>query len=96
VTAFTDALAKDVRSPVVDPPASAKGAYPISGITYVFIPRDDSLVGFRQTFKDFIQYGITKGQDSAEELSYAKLSGPLQQESQGILNQMTDKRNPLK
>lgn len=96
VSAFTDALAKDIRTPVVDPPASAKGAYPISGITYVLISRDDSVLGIRQSFKDFIQYGITSGQDSAEELSYSKLPGPIQQESQTILNQMTDNGKPLK
>lgn len=96
VSAFIDALAKDVRTPVVDPPAAAKGAYPISGITYVLIPKDDSVLGIRQTFKDFIQYGITSGQDSSEELSYAKLPGPIQQQSQMILNQMTDNGKPLK
>lgn len=96
VSAFTEALATDVRTPVVDPPASAKGAYPIAGITYALIDRDDSVLGFRQAFKDFIHYGITSGQDSAEELSYSKLPGPLQQESQAILDQMTDNGKPLK
>lgn len=96
VSAFTDALAKDVRTSVVDPPASAKGAYPITGITYALIDRDDSILGFRQAFKDFIQYGITSGQNSSEELSYSKLPGPIQQESQAILNQMTDNGKPLK
>lgn len=95
ITAFTDALAKDIRTAVVDPPASAKGAYPISGITYVLIPRDDSVLGARRAFKDFVQYGITSGQDSAEELSYAKLPGPIQQQSQSILNQMTDNGKPM-
>lgn len=96
VSAFADALSKDIRTPVVDPPSSAKGAYPISGITYVLIERDDSVLGVRQTFKDFIQYGITSGQDSAEGLSYAKLPSPIQQQSQTILNQMTDNGKPLR
>jgi len=32
--------AKDVRTPIVDALASAKEAYPISGVTFVLIPKD--------------------------------------------------------
>jgi phosphate transport system substrate-binding protein len=45
INAFAEALAQDLRAPVVNPPASAKGAYPISGLTNVLIPRDDRTVG---------------------------------------------------
>lgn len=96
VAAFDAALRKDLRSPIVDPPASAKGAYPISGMTYVLIPRDDSVLGHRQAFKDFISYVITSGQDSAEALSYAKLSTPVQRASQSLLAELTDNGQPLK
>ncbi len=34
IDAFADALARDLRAPVVNAPASARGAYPISGLTY--------------------------------------------------------------
>lgn len=34
--AFGAELLKDVRTPIVDPPASAKDAYPISGLTFCF------------------------------------------------------------
>ena len=40
ITAFSDALAKDVRTPIVDPPASAPDAYPISGLSFILIPKD--------------------------------------------------------
>ena len=40
IAAFSDALAKDVRTPIVDPPASAADAYPISGFTFILIPKD--------------------------------------------------------
>jgi hypothetical protein len=45
INAFAEALAQDLRAPAVNPSASAKGAYPISGLTYVLIPRDDRTVG---------------------------------------------------
>jgi phosphate transport system substrate-binding protein len=96
VIAFNDALQKDLRAPIVDPPSTARGAYPITGMTYVLIPRDDSVLGERQAFKDFIAYAITTGQDLAEALSYAKLPSPVQAQSQTLLAQMTDKGQPLK
>jgi phosphate transport system substrate-binding protein len=37
ISAFTEALAKDVRTPIVDPPTPAKDAYPISGLTFILI-----------------------------------------------------------
>ena len=96
INAFSDALAKDLRTPIVDPPASAKGAYPISGMTFVLIPKDNPLSGEQQVFRDFITYAITSGQDSAEELSYTKLPAPIQQQSQTLLAQLTDNGQPLK
>jgi phosphate transport system substrate-binding protein len=96
VVANEAALEKDLRAPIVDPPASAKGAYPISGMTYVLIPKDDSVLGHRQAFKDFIAYAIGSGQESAEGLSYARLPAAVQQRSQSLLAQLTDNGQPLK
>jgi len=39
IDAFKDQLQKDPRIPVVNPPASAKQAYPISGLTYLLVPK---------------------------------------------------------
>ena len=80
ITAFDEPLANDVRTPIVDPPASAKGAYPIVGVTFLLVRRDGNDVKDRQAVKDFIAYALSQGQDSAEGLSYARLpqsvSGP--------------------
>lgn len=95
ISAFSDALTKDVRTPIVDPPASAKDAYPISGLSFILIrkgpPTDD-----QRTVKDFIAYAISTGQDSAEELSYAKLPEPVQKQGQELLIQLTANGQPLK
>ncbi len=40
INAFTSLLAQDPRTPIVNPPASAKDAYPISGLTFLIIPKD--------------------------------------------------------
>jgi phosphate transport system substrate-binding protein len=96
INAFADSLAQDLRAPVVNPPASAKGAYPISGLTYVLIPRDDRTVGEQRAFRDFIAYALSQGQDSAEALSYTKLPTTVEQKSQALLSQLTENGNTLK
>ena len=39
IDAFASELQKDVRDPIVNPPASAKDAYPVSGLTFLLIPK---------------------------------------------------------
>jgi phosphate transport system substrate-binding protein len=94
--AFADVLAQDLRAPVVSPPASAKGAYPISGLTYVLIPRDDRTAGEQRAFRDFIAYALSQGQDSAAELSYTRLPASVEQKSQTLLTQLTENGQALK
>jgi len=96
ISAFSDALAKDVRTPIVDPPASAADAYPISGLTFILIRKDRSDPGEQQAIKDFIAFAISAGQNSAEELSYAKLPDSVQKQGQEPLSQLTANGQPLK
>jgi len=95
VAAFSDSLSKDLRTPIVDPPAAAKGAYPITGLTFVIIPKKQVLPGEQQKFKDFVTYCLTDGQNSAEAMSYTKLPTPVVQEGQMLLAQLvTDDNKP--
>jgi phosphate transport system substrate-binding protein len=87
INAFSDELAKDVRTPIVDPPASAKDAYPISGLTFLLIPKEPKNPDKGKTLKDFVQYIVTQGQNQAESLFYAKLPSALQQQDQNLLSQ---------
>jgi phosphate transport system substrate-binding protein len=97
VSAATDLLAKDIQAPIVDPPATAKGAYPITGVTFILIPKDNtSTDGEQKALKDYLTYALTTGQDVAQELSYAKLSPSLQQQSLALLSQLTDNGQPIK
>jgi len=96
ISAFSDALAKDIRTPIVDPPASAPDAYPISGLSFVLIPKDRPDAEQQEAVRDFIAFAISKGQDSAEELSYAKLPDAIQKQGQVLLAELTANGQPLK
>ena len=87
INAFSEALAKDIRTPIVDPPASAKDAYPISGLSFILIRKEPDSDD-RRAVRDFIAYAISTGQASAEELSYAKLPASVQQQGQELLSQL--------
>jgi phosphate transport system substrate-binding protein len=96
IDAFKDDLAKDVRTPIVAPPASAPDAYPIAGLTFILIPKDRQDADQQAAVKDFISFAISAGQDSAEELSYAKLPEAAQKQGQMLLSQLTANGQPLK
>ena len=96
VNAAIDVLAKDLRTPIVDPPATAKGAYPITGLSFILIPKDSKgLVGDQKALRDYIAYALTTGQDVAEELFYAKLPPPVQRQGQALLSQLTQNGQPI-
>jgi phosphate ABC transporter phosphate-binding protein len=97
VNASADALAKDLRTSIVDPPATAKGAYPITGITFILIPKDNkSTDGEQEALKDYLTYALSTGQDVAEELSYAKLPPSIQHHGQALLAELTDNGKPIR
>lgn len=58
---------------LVDPPASAPGAYPISTFTYVLVPRKSSTPAVARALRKFIGWAITAGQASGPKLDFAPL-----------------------
>ncbi len=88
INAFSAQLAKDVRTPIVNPPAFAKDAYPISGLTFLLVPNAGKNAGKTQVLKEFITYVVTQGQDRAEALFYAKLPNALQKQDEELLSQI--------
>jgi phosphate transport system substrate-binding protein len=95
IDGFHEELAKDVRTPIVDPPASAKDAYPICGLTYLMVPKDGQDANKRGEIRNFIEYIITQGQASADSLYYAKLPQGLVDQDQKLLGEMTADGKPL-
>jgi len=94
IDAFKDDLAKDVRNPVVDAPASAKEAYPIVGLTFLLVPKQPKDAAKGQIVKQFVQFIITEGQNSAESLEYARLPESLAAQNQKLLDQVAGNAQP--
>jgi len=88
IDAFASELQKDVRNPIVNPPASAKDAYPISGLTFLLVPKTPKSGTKGTDVKDFVEYIITGGQSMADQLHYAKLPDSLQQIDKSLLQQV--------
>lgn len=95
INAFTAQLSQDPRQPIVNPPASAADAYPISTLTFLIIPKDGPDKNKRAALKNFIQYIITDGQPTAGSLNYAPLPDGVKQFDQQQLGQMTAAGQPL-
>lgn len=95
IAAFTDQLSKDPRIPIVNAPASAPDAYPISTLTFLIIPKDGTDQGKRKALKGFVQYIIGEGQTTANSLNYAPLPDGVKQYNQQTLNQMTVNGEPI-
>jgi phosphate transport system substrate-binding protein len=88
IAAFHSQLTQDVRLPIVNPPASAKNAYPITGLTFLLVPKNGGDMTKRQVTKQFIAYVISDGQSIADELHYAKLPASLVQLDRKLLEQL--------
>ena len=88
IEAFRNELEKDVRTPIVDPPVEAKDAYPISGLTFLLVPKQAKDSAKQNVVKQFVQYIITQGQSSAESLQYSKLPESLAQQDQKLLEEI--------
>ncbi|MGD0416464.1 MAG: phosphate ABC transporter substrate-binding protein PstS [Terriglobales bacterium] len=88
IDAFSGELSKDVRTPIVNAPASAPDAYPISGLTFLLVPKQAKDLNKAGEVKGFVQYIITGGQDPAEQLHYAKIPASLQQIDERLLQQV--------
>ncbi len=88
IDAYSSELQKDVRNPIVNPPASAKDAYPISGLTFLLIPKTPKSASKGAEVKAFVEYIIGDGQSLADGLHYAKLPDSLQQIDKKLLEQV--------
>jgi phosphate transport system substrate-binding protein len=95
IAAFADKVAADVRTPIVNPPASAPNAYPISGLTFLMVSVDGQDSAKRAMVKNFIRYVVTDGQQQASALHYAPLPPALIAQDQKLLDKMTAEGKPL-
>ncbi|MBZ5490604.1 MAG: phosphate ABC transporter substrate-binding protein PstS [Acidobacteriia bacterium] len=89
IDAFKDKLDTDLRSSIVEPPPAARNAYPISGMTYLLIPKDAADRNKREALKDFVQYIITSGQQMSTQLEYSQIPQSLEQVDEKRLSELT-------
>jgi phosphate transport system substrate-binding protein len=95
IDAFKAQLAKDPRTPIANPPASAPDAYPISTLTFLIIPKDGKDPQKRAALKQFIVYVVTDGQQASSGLSYAPLPDAVKQQDVQTLGQLTVNGSPI-
>jgi phosphate transport system substrate-binding protein len=89
INAFAAQLAQDPRTPIVNAPATAPDAYPISTLTFLIVPKDGPGKDKRAALKSFLQYIVTDGQAAANDLNYAPLPDSVKQYDQQQLNLLT-------
>lgn len=90
-----DIITADPRTPIVNPPATAPDAYPISGLTFLLVPKDGTDRAKRAELKKFIQYIIGDGQAVAATLNYAPLPDSVQQFDKQQLDMMLAGGKPI-
>lgn len=95
IAPFVEQLATDVRIPVVNAPASAKDAYPISGLTFLIVPKDGDDANKRAILKKFLVYVVTDGQKAAGGLHYAPLPASLVDVDKKTIDSLTAKGQPI-
>ena len=88
IAAFRSELAKDVRTPIVNPPASAPEAYPISGLTFLLVPKNNSDPQKQEATVKFISYIVGSGQSFATGLHYAMLPASITKLDHELLAQV--------
>ncbi len=95
IAAFAAKIAADPRSPIVNAPASAPTAYPISGLTFLLIPKDGADQAKRQAVKGFAKYIVSDGQSVASSLNYAPLPDSVKQYDAQQLDLLTINGKPI-
>jgi phosphate transport system substrate-binding protein len=88
INAFHNELAKDVRLPIVDRPASAPQAYPITGLTFLLVPKNSANKQKEEATTKFIEYIVSEGQAYATSLHYAKLPPAITKLDRDLLAQV--------
>jgi phosphate transport system substrate-binding protein len=87
------ALAKDVRTPIVNSPAPE--AYPIAGLTFLLVNKEQRDEAKGKAIADFIAWAMTDGQKMAEDLDYAALPDAVVKVNQANLMSLTYGGKPL-
>jgi phosphate transport system substrate-binding protein len=83
--AVTD-IQSDGSIPLVDPPASAADAYPLSTYSYAIVPKQSAKAA---ALKKFFTYAITKGQSFGPDLGFPALPSAIVSHDKTVIAQIT-------
>jgi phosphate transport system substrate-binding protein len=87
------ALAKDVRTPIAN--SSNPDAYPIAGMTFLLVYKDQKDADKGKALADFIRWANSKGQEINETLEYARLPEPVVKVNEATLMQLRVAGRPI-
>ena len=93
VAAAAPALARDVRTPIVN--SNGGGAYPISGLTYLLVYQDTKDPARAKALANFINWAIHDGQAVAAQLDYAPLPAVVVKVNEASLRTLTSGGKPV-
>ncbi|HET9941378.1 MAG TPA: phosphate ABC transporter substrate-binding protein PstS, partial [Candidatus Eisenbacteria bacterium] len=87
------ALAKDVRFPIAN--SSNPDAYPIAGMTFLLVYKDQRDADKGKALADFIRWANSKGQEINETLEYARLPETVVKVNEATLMQLRVAGRPI-
>jgi phosphate transport system substrate-binding protein len=93
IAASSKRLQKDVRAPIVD--SQAPDAYPIAGLTFLIVYRDQKDPTRARALAEFISWAMHEGQTLAAGLTYAPLPKELVALNEATLKTLTAGGKPL-
>ena len=86
-------LAKDVRTPIAN--SSSPDAYPIAGMTFLLVYKDQKDADKGKALADFIRWANSKGQEINETLEYARLPETVVKVNEATLMQLRVAGKPI-
>ena len=86
-------MPKDLRAVITD--ADGKDAYPISGFSWIVVPKDIKDYSHAEALVKFLKWAVTKGQADATSLYYAPLPAPVQKLDLAKINSITSNGKKL-
>ena len=93
VSGAAQALAKDVRTPIVNAPGP--DAYPISGLTFLLVYQDSRDPARAKALADFVTWAMRDGQGMVEALDYARLPEAVVKVNEAALRTLTANGKPV-
>ncbi len=91
---MAEAMPEDLRFEITD--ADGENAYPISGIVYMLVYKDQRDAGKGKALADFLWWAINDGEQYVRDLHYAPIPAKLVERSEQKIKSLSNGGNPLR